>query len=47
LCLVDNTDPERLVAACAEEQRYEFLFVAMPLRIPGSTGSPCQPVAIF
>jgi len=47
LCLIDNVDPERLVAACAEENRYEFLFVAMPLRIAGSTGSPCQPVAIF
>lgn len=33
--------------ACGEEGRYEFLFSAMPLRIVGSTGSPCQPVAIF
>ena len=47
LCLIDNVNPERLVAACAEERRYEFLFVALPLRVPGSTGSPCQPVAIF
>jgi kynurenine formamidase len=47
LCLIDNAFPERLVAACAEEKRYEFLFVAMPLRIAGSTGSPCQPIAIF
>jgi kynurenine formamidase len=47
LCLIDNVNPERLVTACAEERRYEFLFVALPLRIPGSTGSPCQPVAIF
>jgi kynurenine formamidase len=47
LCLIDNVYPERLVTACAEEKRSEFLFVAMPLRIAGSTGSPCQPVAIF
>jgi kynurenine formamidase len=47
LCLIDNVNPERLVAACAEERRHEFLFVALPLRVPGSTGSPCQPVAIF
>lgn len=47
LCLIDNVYPERLVTACAEENRYEFLFTAMPLRIAGSTGSPCQPVAIF
>ena len=47
LCLIDNVYPERLVTACAEEKRYEFLFMAMPLRLAGSTGSPCQPVAIF
>jgi kynurenine formamidase len=47
LCLIDNVYPERLVTACAEENRYEFLFTVMPLRIAGSTGSPCQPVAIF
>jgi kynurenine formamidase len=47
LCLIDNVYPERLVAACAAENRYEFLFVTLPLRIAGSTGSPCQPVAIF
>jgi hypothetical protein len=36
-----------LATACKEEGRSEFLFSAMPLRIVGSTGSPCQPVAIF
>lgn len=47
LCLIDNADPESLVAACAEEGRAEFLFVAVPLRIAGSTGSPCTPLALF
>ncbi|GIX47416.1 MAG: cyclase [Candidatus Tectimicrobiota bacterium] len=47
LCLIDNTYPERLVAACQEEGRYTFLFTVMPLRLAGSTGSPCHPVAIF
>jgi kynurenine formamidase len=47
LCLIDNTYPERLVAACAAEGRSEFLFTALPLRLTGSTGSPCNPVAIF
>jgi len=28
LVLVDNTNPERLARACAEEGRYEFLFTA-------------------
>jgi kynurenine formamidase len=47
LALVDNTYPARLVTACAEEGRYEFLFTAMPLRLVGSTGAPAHPVAIF
>jgi len=47
LALVDNTDPERLVAACAEEGRAEFLFTATPLRLVGATGAPAHPLAIF
>jgi kynurenine formamidase len=47
LALVDNTYPERLAAACAEEGRYEFLFTAMPLRLVGATGAPAHPLAIF
>src|SRR5438093_1607362 len=40
LALVDNTNPERLAQACAEEGRYEFLFTATPLRLVGATGRP-------
>lgn len=47
LCLIDNTYPERAARACREEGRAEFLFTAMPLRIAGSTGSPCNPIAVF
>jgi kynurenine formamidase len=47
LALVDNTDPERLAAACREEGRYEFLFTATPIRLVGSTGAPAHPMAIF
>jgi kynurenine formamidase len=47
LALVDNTYPERLVAACAEEGRHEFLFTATPIRLVGSTGAPAHPLAIF
>lgn len=47
LALVDNTYPERLARACAEEHRYEFLFTATPIRIVGSTGAPAHPLAIF
>lgn len=31
----------------AEERVYEFLFVCLPLRIKGGTGSPVNPVAVF
>jgi kynurenine formamidase len=47
LALVDNLNPESLVAACAEEGRNEFLFTATPIRLVGSTGAPAHPVAIF
>jgi kynurenine formamidase len=47
LCLIDNTDPERLLDACREEGRYEFLFTATPLRLVGGTGCPVNPLAIF
>jgi kynurenine formamidase len=47
LALVDNTNPERLAAACQEMGRYEFLFTATPLRLVGSTGAPAHPIAIF
>ena len=47
LALVDNTNPERLAAACREMGRYEFLFTASPLRLVGSTGAPAHPLAIF
>ena len=47
LALVDNTNPERLAKACAEEGRYEFLFTATPLRLVGATGAPAHPLAIF
>lgn len=47
LVLVDNTDPERLVAACAEEGRFEFLFTATPVPLAGATGAPANPLAVF
>jgi kynurenine formamidase len=47
LCLIDNTYPERLVEACAEEGRNEFIYTATPLRLVGGTGCPVNPLAIF
>ena len=47
LHLVDNVDLSRLVPTSAAQQRWEFLCVVAPLRIPGGTGCPVNPVAIF
>ena len=43
----DSLQPEDLARACAEEGRDEFMVVGLPLRLPGATGSPWNPVAIF
>ncbi len=45
--LLDNASFEALSAACAEEDRYEVMFMALPLRIEGGTGSPANPVAML
>jgi kynurenine formamidase len=45
--LLDYLQFEDLMLACERSGRWEFLFVAAPLRIVGGTGSPLNPVAIF
>ena len=45
--LLDNLALVELARACAERRRYEFLFLAAPLRVPGGTGSPLNPIAVF
>jgi kynurenine formamidase len=45
--LVDNALLEPLAAACAEENRYEFMLVLAPLVVVGGTGSPLNPIALF
>lgn len=47
LCLLDHCRVEELARTCREHRRYEFLFVAVPLAIPGATGSPVNPLAVF
>jgi kynurenine formamidase len=47
LHLIDYLQFEDLVPACETAGRWEFLFVAAPLRIVGGTGSPLNPIAIF
>jgi len=45
--LVDNMALRALGAACAERNRWEFLFMLSPLRIVGGTGCPVNPVAVL
>jgi kynurenine formamidase len=45
--LLDYLQLEDLSAACERSGRWEFLFIAAPLRITGGTGSPVNPLALF
>ena len=45
--LLDNALLEPLADACAEEDRYEFMLTINPLVVPGGTGSPVNPIAVF
>jgi kynurenine formamidase len=45
--IFDNLDFERAVEQARRLNRYEFLFMAAPLRIDKGTGSPLNPLAIF
>jgi kynurenine formamidase len=45
--IFDNLDLERAIEQAKRLNRYEFLFMAAPLRIEKGTGSPLNPLAIF
>ena len=45
--LLDNALLEPLAQACTEERRYEFMFMALPLKVARGTGSPVNPIALF
>ncbi len=45
--ILDNLDLDAVAAAARERNRWEFLFVGAPLRVPGGTGSPLNPIAVF
>ena len=47
VALLDNALLEPLAEACAEEGRYEFMFMGLPLKVAGGTGSPANPIAMF
>jgi len=45
--ILDNCDLEPLAAAAAERQRWTFMLTVAPLTVPGGTGSPVNPIAVF
>ena len=45
--IFDNLDFERAVEEARRLNRYEFLFMAAPLRVEKGTGSPLNPLAVF
>ncbi len=45
--LLDNLELGTLAGGCAERNRWEFFLSVAPLRIPGGTGSPVNPIAVF
>jgi kynurenine formamidase len=47
IAIVDNCDLAAVSQAGEAEGRYEFMFVLSPLYVPGGTGSPANPLAVF
>jgi kynurenine formamidase len=47
LHLLDYLRFEDLVQLCEQENRWSFLCVIAPLRLPAATGSPVNPIAIL
>jgi kynurenine formamidase len=47
MACADNLQFEELIRVCEEENRWTFLVVAAPLRLPHGTGSLLNPIAIL
>ena len=45
--IFDNLNLDEVATAAETRNRWTFLFVGAPLRIPGGTGSPLNPLAVF
>ena len=43
----ENLDLKELSVEAKRHGRWDFLFTAAPLRVPGGTGSPLNPIAVF
>lgn len=47
MTLMHNLDTQALIEKCEERQRWAFLLTIAALKVPGATGSPVNPVAMF
>ena len=47
LYLLDYLQFTQLAGACAAADRWSFLCIIAPLRLPTGTGSPVNPIAIL
>jgi kynurenine formamidase len=47
LPLLDYLQFEELLPLCEQHERWSFLCVVAPLRVPGATGSPVNPIAVL
>ncbi len=47
MLLFDDLDLEAVADVAVQQGRWEFMLVAAPLAVPGGTGAPLNPVAIF
>ena len=45
--IFDNMDLEALAETAARENRWAFMLTAGPIPVPGGTGSPLNPIAVF
>ena len=45
--ILDNLDLDAVAREARQRDRWTFLFVGLPLRVRGGTGSPLNPLAIF
>lgn len=45
--VLDSLDLEELASEALKQKRWEFLFIAAPLRVPGGSGAPINPLAVF
>ena len=45
--LLDNLQLEAVASKCAQLKRWTFQMIIAPLNIPGGTGSPVNPIAVF